>query len=904
MKKIYFVVLASFLMMSTVFASGLEIDQEKENMNVIQQGKYENGYRYNIQGWIYLHLEGNGYERGYQHGHLLSAEIVDHINRWSNIIHNSPMFANTNIDQESQRYKDISNKWWNFCRNRINKIYWDRYPEEYQQEIQGIVDGVNGKGGTVFEREIDYKDILGINQMFEFMTRLTTLKKGFHPLRGFYNSIKNLIPTGLPGENEFIDIFLKAPPAHHCNAFIASGDATTNGQIVASHGIRCGGWWYPYYVAQRWNVVTDIVPSEGYRFSMVSSPGFIWSDDNYYQNEEGIIIMDTTAPQGLWKNKGYSMVIRTRIAAQYSSSLDEALYNLQNKNDGLWTAVYLIGDTETGEIARLDLALYNSKIWRQKNGYYWSANNLMDLGTRFEANGLGLKGLIFKIIGSGAFGYFTLRYFDTPRDAKLKELGEKYYGEIDVEVLKDKIMYEFPVCDSASTDVKLTDTSLLKENSLWVFFGNVGGMIWNTSDQKANLKGVKDVPPQGWTLINGLPMRHDFELPEKQEGIAVKNSEVRWEYDFAEDYEGRNSWFANLDYNDDVLYGAASDGNIYSISTSTGGKIWTKKVNNYDERTWINAEDSVVAIGWENQTIGLKPSNGEIVWSNDETKYICSNPVFLNDKIFFGNRNGEIYALDKENGKILWSSFFEKQKVYLTKDSENNRIVATCGKNCYSINPKNGDIIWEFETQGFITSQAKTDDKKVYFGSADTNLYAVDLSDGELCWNKTTGWGIQTTPDIQDNKVFVGSMDHNMYCFNKKTGEVKWSFTTNAAIQSSPVAYGDYVFFGSDDGRFYALNQTNGELAWNYAPAYTIDNDVYNYITTAITGDCIVEDGEVFMSANGKIFSLDAQTIGKKIEEKEEEKIPSEIILLIAVIAVLLLALFLGVYIYLKNKKE
>ncbi len=903
MKRVYFTVLVSFLLLTTVFITGLGIQTKEDTNYADQQGKYEQGYRYNTQGWIYLHIEGDGYERGYQHGYLLSAEIVDHILRWSNIIHNSPMFANVNIDQESDRYQQISNKWWNFCRERIDKIYWDRYPEEYQQEILGIVDGVNDKGGSVFDREVDYKDILGINQMFEYMTRLTTMKKGFHPLRGFYNSIRNLVPTGLPSKNQFINIFLKAPKAHHCNAFIASGDATTNGQMVASHGIRCGGWWYPYYVAQRWNVIIDVVPSEGYRFTMSSTPGFIWSDNNYYQNEEGIIVMDTTAPQGFWRNKGYSMVIRTRLSAQYSSSLDEALYHLQNKNDGLWTAVYLVGDAETGEIARLDLALYNSKIWRQKDGYYFSANNAMDLGVRFEANGLGIKGLIYKLIGLNFYQYFTLRYEHSERDAKLDELGEKYYGEIDVEVLKDKIMYEFPVCDFASTDVKLTDTDLMEENSLWVFFGNVGGMIWNTSDQKANLKGVRDVPPQGWTLINGLPENHDFMLPEEQEKTASKKAEMRWDYDFAGDYEGRNTWHANLDYNDNVVYGAASDGKVYSISTANGGKIWTEDINNYDERTWIKADNSVVAVGWENETLGLNPDDGEIIWNNEETKYICSDPVFIDNKVFFGNREGKIYAMDKTNGDIIWDDFLKKQKVYLSMDKTNNRLIATCDNKCYSINPDDGNIIWSFETDGLITTKASADNKNVFFGSSDTNIYSVDLSNGKLNWKQPTGWSIQTTPSFQNNRLFVGSMDHNMYCFNKNSGDMIWSFTTNGAIQSSPVAYGDYVFFGSDDGRFYAVNQTNGELVWDYTPAYTLEDDVYNYITTAITADSIVVDGEVFMSANGMIFSLEAQTFAEEPEEKEEE-IDSEMILLILIIAIIIVALLLGIYTYFKNKKE
>ena len=38
-------------------------------------------YRYPAAGWIYLHIEGKPFERGYQHGHLMAKEIVQYMER-------------------------------------------------------------------------------------------------------------------------------------------------------------------------------------------------------------------------------------------------------------------------------------------------------------------------------------------------------------------------------------------------------------------------------------------------------------------------------------------------------------------------------------------------------------------------------------------------------------------------------------------------------------------------------------------------------------------------------------------------------------------------------------------------------------------------------------------------------
>src|SRR5208283_5821579 len=38
-------------------------------------------YRYPAAGWIYLHIEGKPYERGFQHGYLMAREIPGYLAR-------------------------------------------------------------------------------------------------------------------------------------------------------------------------------------------------------------------------------------------------------------------------------------------------------------------------------------------------------------------------------------------------------------------------------------------------------------------------------------------------------------------------------------------------------------------------------------------------------------------------------------------------------------------------------------------------------------------------------------------------------------------------------------------------------------------------------------------------------
>ncbi|HDQ15751.1 MAG TPA: hypothetical protein ENN45_01680, partial [Bacteroidetes bacterium] len=859
-----------------------------------------------VNGWIYLYIEGEPYERGYQHGYLLAPEIIDMMTRWSNVIHNGPIiswFAST----ESSNYDQVSEAWWNFCRRGIDRQFWYRFPDEYKKEIQGIADGVNARGLKFRDREVDYLDILSINEMYEFMTRFDNRGNDFHPLKELYAILRDLIP-GLGDEDKFVNSFLEAPPAHHCSGFIATGNSTKNGEIVISQQVLCGGWWYPYYIPQRWNVIMDINPCEGHRFQMACPPGYIWSDENYYQNEKGICIIDTTCPQGLWKKRGgYPMAIRTRTAAQYSDNIDEALYHIMNGNDGIWTAVYLIGDTKTGEIARLDLGLYTYQVWRTFDGYYWTANNLKSDYVRAESNGLGVKGTISRVLQlflpfPTGYEYYTRKYFPADRDLKLDEQGAKYNGTIDLDILKNKIMVADPLSNEYATDLKVSDTYLMENNSLWAYFGSPGGYIWDMSNFKDTLSGVKDVPPMGWSLICGLPENHDVELPLPKHNVPSVGEDLIWSYYFANDFEGRNSWYANLISYDDVVIGAALDGKVYALDTRYGNEIWSREVNDFDGITHINTNGEIVIVSWENETCALDFAIGHLIWKNKDANHICSKPVFVDNKIILGSRHGETFATSLD-GKVIWGRKLGKDKVYLATQDNKNFIFATVGNMCYKLNLE-GDIIWSYAADGTINSPAVVYDNVVYFGSTDTNVYALDTREGTLKWKQTTGWSIINTPAVDNDVVYVGSMDNHLYAIDKKDGEILWTFGTNGAIRSSPAAYGEYVFFGSDDGYLYAVEKESGKLIWRFAPGLTIQNDVYNYVTTSIAGDVIADNNLVFMSANGMIYGLDAKTYEKaKKTVSEKEGIPTETVLFI-VLSLVVIIFVTAIYLIVSKKKE
>lgn len=279
-------------------------------------------------GWIYIHLEGKPADIGYQHGYLLAPEIDDALKMFSQFLEGS------------------TKKNWDFYREAAARIFWPKLEKEYQDEIEGIAEGLRAKGF-----KYDRIDITALN--------------GWMELAQYY--LPAMMNKEKPGSGNNM-----APG--NCSAFIATGSYTQDGKIVMAHNA-----WVDYIVGERWNVVADIVPEHGHRIMMDSFPGFIDSGDDFVINDAGIVYTETTITQFKgFDEKGTPEFMRARKAAQYANSIDDFVRIMATDNNGAYANTWLVGDLKTNEIAKLDLGLKHHQLWRTKDGVYVGSNFATD----------------------------------------------------------------------------------------------------------------------------------------------------------------------------------------------------------------------------------------------------------------------------------------------------------------------------------------------------------------------------------------------------------------------------------------------------------------------------------------------------------------------------------------------
>lgn len=421
------------------------------------------GYRYGQDGWVVLHIEGEPYERGYQHGKLLAPEIVDYID----------MLA-------TKRGKDNPRANWDAVRTLTNALFLRRYDPEYLEEMKGIADGAAAADARFKGRLLDLIDIAAVNSDIE----LEFLDAGLEAL-----------PTGLEGKvfKEPKEPKPHAPHEDHCSAFAATGPATADGHIVFGHITM-----FNLAFCRFFNVWLDVKPANGHRVLMQTYPGGIQSGMDYYLNDAGLLVTETTLAQTRFDINGDALASRIRKTLQYADSIDGAIAILGTKNNGLYTNEWLLADTKTDEIAMYELGTHKTKLWRSSKGewfggtkgFYWGCNNAKDLDVRLET-----------IASLGAKPEPTV-WVPSDRDIKWQELFRKHQGRL-AEPFGFEAYSTPPLAAFSSLDAKFTTSAMARELKVHALFGPPLGRTWDpTAFDRNRVPSIRPLVSNDWTVLS------------------------------------------------------------------------------------------------------------------------------------------------------------------------------------------------------------------------------------------------------------------------------------------------------------------------------------------------------------------------------------------------------------------
>jgi hypothetical protein len=429
-------------------------------------------YRYPSGGWIYLHIEGAPYERGYQHGHLMAREIPEYLDRCA---------------------AELGGKdHWAQDRTVANALFLRGFDREIMEEMRGIADGASDAGAKWQNRRLDLMDIVVANvavELGELSPAVSTTATG---LEGLSFEKPSYAPK-------------KDSPTDHCSAFAATGQATRDGKMVIGHVT-----WWPLTFAEQTNVMLDIKPATGHRVLIQSYPGGIESGTDWYQNDAGMVLTETTINQTPFNAQGTPIAFRARMAIQYGGNIDEVVKHLGTRNNGLYTNEWLIGDAKNNEIAMFELGTNKTRLWRSsKNewfggtpGFYWGNNNPKDIDVRLE-NYPDPKGVS---------GYIP--YYPVTRDLAWLDLYQKYKGQID-EQFGFLAFRTAPLVASSTMDAKIVTADMANRMMVWAEIGRPNQREWVPG--RGGYEKNDGLYPSGYVLLRAENTAPASAAPRKTE---------------------------------------------------------------------------------------------------------------------------------------------------------------------------------------------------------------------------------------------------------------------------------------------------------------------------------------------------------------------------------------------------
>jgi outer membrane protein assembly factor BamB len=164
--------------------------------------------------------------------------------------------------------------------------------------------------------------------------------------------------------------------------------------------------------------------------------------------------------------------------------------------------------------------------------------------------------------------------------------------------------------------------------------------------------------------------------------------------------------------------------------------------------------------------------------------------------------------------------------------------------NLYAINIASGEAEWKFKTGDVVHASPAYSDGVIYFGSWDSYFYAVDAKTGKEKWRFHGGEdalvhnqvGFQSSPAVVNGTVFTGCRDSNVYALDRETGKEKWRFNNEMSwVNTSPAVFQGKVFFATSDSSLYhAVDATTGKSV------HRQQSKAYIFSSPAVAGDVVL----------------------------------------------------------------
>ena len=269
-------------------------------------------------------------------------------------------------------------------------------------------------------------------------------------------------------------------------------------------------------------------------------------------------------------------------------------------------------------------------------------------------------------------------------------------------------------------------------------------------------------------------------------------------------------------------------------------------------------------------------TSGEELWTKTLGGAVSYSPILTNNAVCFGVDDGFFYCLDRKSGKELWKlSPNQRDLDDATCDRcalkfnapviVNNVIyVGSHDNNLYALDAQTGLINWRFLTGGSIMDAPAIVGGKIYVGSYDGYVYLLDLKTGRelrrylapspVPFGSGYYTGVFATPLIDATTIYTANGP--LMALGIKKGEIKWKVLESSIYENqvigNPFFFNNFII-ATTTNAVYAIDKVSGKTSWKYS-------DIKGSVFFSPT---LYEEIVYFGDSDGYLYGVNAKTGGQ-----------------------------------------
>ena len=238
---------------------------------------------------------------------------------------------------------------------------------------------------------------------------------------------------------------------------------------------------------------------------------------------------------------------------------------------------------------------------------------------------------------------------------------------------------------------------------------------------------------------------------------------------------------------DGVMYFAAVGGMVTALDINTQGVIWQYDT---EDTLWASPclnEDTLYIASYDKQLFAIDIASGDLKWGEPFAANgpIVATPIYDNGVIYIGSLDRGIYAIDAGNGSLIWefssysdTEYTPKNWFWATPLIVDGVIYApNMDGFVYVLDLNDGTLIKALELGKAVSSDPVFYEGKVFLSTQDGDIYYINTDNNSEYLLKSLELTVQSSLSIDDGIIYVHTIKtENLYAINSNSGVVVWYY--------------------------------------------------------------------------------------------------------------------------------